>query len=131
LARIAELGLTQCLHLLDYVPDEDLPALYAGAAVVVLPSHYEGFGLPVLEGMACGTPVVCSDAASLPEVAGEAALLVPPGQPEALVTALRRVLDNPEQAAAMRAAGLTQARRFTWDNTAQAVLTAYARVIKL
>ncbi len=97
---------------------DDLPALYRGAAVFWCPSRYEGFGLPVLEAMACGTPVVSYDNSSLPEVAGEAGVLVPDGDVEALVAATRKVLDNPGLAADLRESGLRQAARFTWGATA-------------
>jgi glycosyltransferase involved in cell wall biosynthesis len=101
------------------VTDEDLPALYNGADLFCFPSLYEGFGLPVLEAMACGTPVVTSNSTSLPEVAGEAALLVDPYDVEAIAEAMRRVLEEPELAAELRERGLKRAAEFTWERTAR------------
>ncbi|NIO70471.1 MAG: glycosyltransferase, partial [Anaerolineae bacterium] len=101
------------------------PALYSLAELFVYPSLYEGFGLPVLEAMACGTPVVCSNAASLPEVAGEAALLVPPGDAGRLVAAMRFALTDTGVRARLVAAGLTQARRFTWEEAARRTVEVY------
>ena len=115
----AEQGL-EALTLLGHVPDEELPALYAGAAAFVLPSVYEGFGLPVLEAMAAGTPVVASDVTALPETSGGAARLVEP-EPEALRDALLDLLGDAAELARLRAAGLQRAREFTWERTALGV----------
>jgi alpha-1,3-rhamnosyl/mannosyltransferase len=100
------------------VSDEDLPALYSAASLFAFPSLYEGFGLPVLEAMACGTPVVCSNVSSLPEVAGDAALLVDPNAIEPMAEAMRRVLDESDLQEELRARGLAQAATFSWDRTA-------------
>lgn len=105
-----------------YVPQEDLPALLSGALAFVMPSWYEGFGLPVLEAMACGTPVICSNASSLPEVAGEAALLFDPADTGALAQAMGQIYTEPELADTLRVRGLAQARRFSWQACARAVL---------
>ncbi len=125
LARLTALRLTHRATLLDYVPDDDLPAIYSAAATLVLPSRYEGFGLPVLEAMASGTPVVCTTAASLPEVAGDAALLVPPNHPQALAKAMESILKNETLAANLREKGMLRAAAFTWERTAQATLAVY------
>jgi glycosyltransferase involved in cell wall biosynthesis len=109
---------------LGYLPDPDLVRLVAGAAALVLPSLYEGFGLPALEALACGTPVVASGLPALREVLGDQAELVPPGDPAALAAALARVLDDPGGEAA-RTARQTRAAGFTWENCAQATLGAY------
>jgi glycosyltransferase involved in cell wall biosynthesis len=107
-----------------YVPAEDLPALYTGAQAFVYPSLHEGFGLPVLEAMACGAPVICANTSSLPEVAGEAALLVDPHRADDWAAAMGRVLADGALRAALRAAGLGRAGEFTWARCARAVLEA-------
>ena len=112
-----------------FVPDADLPAVYAGAQALAFPSEFEGFGLPVLEAMACGAPVVCSDTSSLPEVAGDAALLVDPLDVDALTHALERVLRDPALAADLRACGLAQAARFSWERAAAETLAVYRRLM--
>jgi glycosyltransferase involved in cell wall biosynthesis len=109
---------------LGYLPDRDLVRLVAGAAALVLPSLYEGFGLPALEALACGTPVVASDLPALREVLGDQAELVPPNDPAALAAALAGVLDDPGGEPA-RSARQTRAAGFTWENCAQASLSAY------
>ena len=111
------------------VPDEDLPALYNGAVCFVLPSLYEGFGLPVLEAMACGLPVICAHTSSLPEVAGEAALLVDPLDVEALAEALSRVLSDQDLRAEMRAKSLARAAEFSWPETARRTLAVYREAV--
>jgi glycosyltransferase involved in cell wall biosynthesis len=114
------------VRLLGFVDDADLPALYRNGALFAFPSLYEGFGLPVLEAMACGMPVVCSDASSLPEVAGGAALLVDPLDTDALTQALARVLEDAELRREMVARGFAQAARFTWEQAARQLLVALA-----
>jgi glycosyltransferase involved in cell wall biosynthesis len=94
----------------------------------VYPSLYEGFGLPVLEAMACGTPVITSNRASLPEVAGDAALLVDPTQPEALAAAMTSILNDAELRRTLRAKGLARAHTFTWDAVAQQTVAIYRAV---
>lgn len=120
--RVAVLGLERRVHFAGPVAEADAPAVYAGARVFVFPSLYEGFGLPVVEAMACGTPVVCSRTSSLPEVAGEAALLVDPNDTPGLVAAICRVLEDAQLARALRAKGLEQAAHFSWEQTARATL---------
>ncbi len=113
-----------------YVEEEDLPALYGGAELFVFPSLYEGFGLPVLEAMACGTPVVTSSVSSLPEVAGDAALLVDPHDVEAIAAAMYRIVSEPALREKLRAGGLQQAARFSWQHTAQATVQVYDRLLQ-
>ena len=127
LARI--LGLEPRIRWAGYVAGPELVRVYQQADVFVLASKYEGFGLPVLEAMACGTPVVCSNTSSLPEVAGDAALLVDPADIEGLARALARVLAEPALAAALRAKGLRRAADFTWRRTGEATLKAYEQAV--
>ena len=114
-----EQGLEELRHL-GPVPDALLPGLYAGAEAFALPSLYEGFGLTVLEAMACGTPVIAADATALPDTAGGAARLAPP-EGEAFAEALRDVVGSAAERARLRAAGLARAAAFTWDRTAREV----------
>jgi glycosyltransferase involved in cell wall biosynthesis len=107
------------LHALGYVPENDLVALYGGAEALAYPSHFEGFGLPVVEAMACGTPVVTTDVPALREVAGGAATLVPLGDEVALADAVADVVCNPETRAAARARGLARAATFRWEASAE------------
>lgn len=125
---VHRLGLEPYVQFTGYVPDEHLPALYSGADLFVFPSLYEGFGLPPLEAMACGTPVVCSNAASLPEVVGDAAVTVDPYDVDALAEAMHRVLADRELREDLRARGLARARQFTWERTARETLAVYREV---
>ncbi len=115
---VERLGLHDAVLFPDYISDDDLPALYAGATLFVYPSLYEGFGLPVVEAMACGAPVVSSNAASLPEVAGDAALYFDPRDVDAMTDALRRALIDDALRADLRLRGLAQAKRFSWEKAA-------------
>ncbi|MCX6047248.1 MAG: glycosyltransferase family 1 protein [Chloroflexi bacterium] len=127
---VAELGLDDDVRFAGYVPAADLPALYAGADCTLLPSLYEGFGFPVLEAMACGTPVVSSNVSSLPEVAGDAALLVAPQDNVALAAAIQRVLGEPGLSTVMRTKGIEQAAKFRWAYCAQETVEVYKATIK-
>jgi glycosyltransferase involved in cell wall biosynthesis len=124
-AEVERLGLGRRVIFPGFVADEDLPALYSAAAVLAYPSIYEGFGLPILEAFACGTPVVSSNASCLPEVAGQAALLVAPTDIAALAEGLARALSDTALRAQMTAAGLARARIFTWQGAAQQLLEHY------
>jgi glycosyltransferase involved in cell wall biosynthesis len=127
-AEVERLGLRQRVVFPGFVADQDLPALYSAARVVAYPSLYEGFGLPILEAMACGTPVVTSTAACLPEVAGDAALLVPPTEVDALATALDRALRDAGLRADLVRRGLERASQFSWENSARQLLKVYAEL---
>ena len=110
---------------LDFVPEEDLAALYSACAAFVFPSLYEGFGLPPLEAMACGAPVICSNAASLPEVVGDAGILVNPREVGEIVAAIVRVLSDAVLRDELRAKGVARASQFTWERTARETLRVY------
>jgi alpha-1,3-rhamnosyl/mannosyltransferase len=127
-ARVAaeRLGLGDSVRFLPGMPEADLPALYSGAELFAFPSRYEGFGLPPLEALACGAPVLCCDTSSLPEVVGAAALRVAP-TPAALADGLAQLLDNPALRAELRTAGPRQAALFAWRTTAEATLAVYER----
>ncbi len=126
---VRRLQLEQHVHFTGFVAEEDLPALYNGADLFVFPSLYEGFGLPVLEAMACGTPVVTSNTSSLPEVAGDAALLINPLDVSAIADAVLRVLTEPGLADDLRERGLKRAAQFTWERTARETLAVYNQVL--
>ena len=114
--------LPQRVHRSGHVPDDLLPALYAGAEIFVYPSVYEGFGLPPLEAMACGTPVIVGNRASLPEVVGDAGLSVDPYRVEAIAQGLMQLLGDADRHAQLRQAGRDQAARFEWDRAASQTL---------
>ena len=126
--RIDKLDLANDVILTGYVPYEDLPVLYNAAEVFVYPSVYEGFGLPPLEAMACGTPAITGNQSSLPEVVGEAGLMVDPYDPDAFADAMARVLSSESLRAEMSARGLDQAKKFSWDKMAQETLEIYRAV---
>ena len=111
-----------------YVPPCDLRAFYGGASVFIFPSRYEGFGLPILEAMACGCPVICSKRGSLPEVAGDAAVYVAPEDPAAIADAMRRVAGDAALAADLTEKGRVRAAAFSWRRSAQTVLSLYRRL---
>lgn len=116
--------------LIGRVAQEDLPHLYQGAKLFAFPSHAEGFGLPPLEAMACGIPVVCSNTTSLPEVVADAAIMVAPADETTLVAAMERLLDDGELRARLGAAGLARSRTFSWDRTGRETLGAYQHVLR-
>ena len=112
------------------VSRERLVALYNAATALVFPSFAEGFGLPIVEAMACGTPVITSTAGSLPEVAGDAALLVDPGNVNAIAQAMMGILTDEHLSRSLCARGLERARRFSWEETARGMVAAYAAAAK-
>ena len=123
--RVEALALRDHVRFTERVPTADLPALYGAAAAFVYPSLYEGFGLPPLEAMACGTPVVCSNTTSLPEVTGDAALLVDPYDESAWTAAMQRILDDAALRSSLRGRGLERAQLFSWERCARETLAAY------
>ena len=125
----AQLRISDKTHFVSHVSQELLPTLYAAADVLVMPSRIEGFGLPVLEAMACGTPVVCSSAASLPEVGGDAVLYFDPESVEELAHTLERVLDSRDLQRDLRKKGLERAKLFSWDESARQHVGVYQRVL--
>lgn len=127
--RLEELNLGNEVLLTGYVDDVDLPALYAGAACFVFPSLYEGFGLPPLEAMACGTPVVTSNTSSLPEVVGDAGIMVDPHDVDAIVGAVRRIVEHPQVASELRERGYARAAQFTWEQAADEHAALYRTVV--
>ncbi len=127
--RAGALQIANRIRWLGPLPDSDLPALYTAADVFVFPSLYEGFGLPVIEALACGTPVACANTSSLPEVAGNVAVLFDPLQVESIAAALRQLLHDEPLRAELRRRGPAQAARFSWVRTAQETLAVYRRVV--
>jgi glycosyltransferase involved in cell wall biosynthesis len=123
------LGLGARTHFIDYAPDADLPLLYHAADALMLLSQYEGFGLPVLEAMACGTPVVVSNVTSLPEIVGDAGLTVPPDEAELAAEALLQVVPGAKEREQRIALGIERARRFTWERCARRTLEVYAEAL--
>ncbi len=130
-ALIEQLDLDEDVILPGFIAGSDLPMWYNSAQIFAYPSAYEGFGMPVVEAMACGVPVVASAASSLPEAAGDAGRLVPPDDVEAWQGALAELLDDPAEREAMAARGIEQAKRFTWRRTAQQTVAAYRRALNL
>jgi glycosyltransferase involved in cell wall biosynthesis len=128
--RAHELGLQQRVHFTGWVPAQDAPVLINLAHAFVYPSLYEGFGLPPLEAMQCGTPVICSNASSLPEVMGDAGLLIDPHDAAELGRAMMRLWREPALQETLRARGLARAAMFSWQRTARATLAVYERAAR-
>lgn len=127
-SRISALGLEEEIIFTGFVPDEELPDIYDGAALFVYISFFEGFGLPPLEAMIRGIPVVTSNTTSLPEVVGDAGITVPPGNLDAVVDGMRRLLTDADEAQRLGAAGRARAVRFSWESTARETLAIYRQV---
>jgi len=123
--RAHEVGLGGSVRFCGFVPDEALPALLTGASAFLFPSRYEGFGLPVLEAMACGTPVLAGNRASLPEIAGGAAVLVDPEDPAGIADGIRSLLLDSGRRARLAQQGIAQAGRFRWEETARRTMAVY------
>jgi glycosyltransferase involved in cell wall biosynthesis len=127
--RVQALSLEERVRFTGYVPDDELPLWYNAASALVYPSYYEGFGMPVLEAMACGTPVIAAQTSAIPEAAGDAALLFDPQDKEALRERMAAVLDDPSLAATMRQNGLSRAAHYAWPRSARAMLGVYQRAL--
>ncbi len=127
--HVKQTGMSDAVDFLDFVPDDDLVALFSACDAFVFPSLYEGFGLPPLEAMACGAPVICSNTSSLPEVVGDAALLVNPREVGEMANAIERVITDSMLRDELRAKGLAQAKKFSWERAARETLAVYERVI--
>ena len=127
--QVAQEGLERRVRFLEYVPVELLPAIYKLARALVFPSRYEGFGLPPLEAMACGTPVICSNAASLPEVVGEAARLISPEDVQGLAQAMRELSSSPYLRAELSARGLARSAKFSWAKAARQTVDVYQDLV--
>ena len=130
LAEVEQLGLQREILYLGYVPRREMPLLYAAASFLIFPSLFEGFGLPVLEAMASGCPVACSNLTALPEIAGGAALLFDPHSEEEIAEAARRLLEDGETRQALRQRGLERARQFSWEKTARETLQVYYKAVQ-
>jgi glycosyltransferase involved in cell wall biosynthesis len=128
-AAVTRLGLTNEVVFVGHAPDSVLPTLYAGASVLAFPSRYEGFGFPLIEAMACGTPVVAAAGSSVSEVVGTAGRLVAGDDPGALACALHEVLGDQDMRERLRARGLQRAAEFTWERTAQQTADVYREVV--
>ncbi len=130
LDHVAQMGMSDAVDFLDYVPDAELPALFSACDAFVFPSLYEGFGLPPLEAMACGAPVVCSNTSSLPEVVGDAAVLFDPRDIGEIASAIERVVSDAALRDELRAKGIAQAAKFSWERAARETLAVYESVCK-
>ena len=130
-AQMAPLLSTGQIRLLGYVPSNDLASLVASAKALIYPSIYEGFGLPPLEAMACGTPVICSNTSSLPEVVGNAALLVSPSDVQGMCNSIEKLVESPELTADLSAKGLIQASLFSWSECANKTAMVYKKLLSI
>ncbi|MBV8282319.1 MAG: glycosyltransferase family 4 protein, partial [Candidatus Eremiobacteraeota bacterium] len=128
LDSVRQSGLEGTVILPGFVPREELPVFYSAACVVIYPTLYEGFGLPVLEAMACATPLVSSNISSIPEIAGDAALLVDPENPHEISEAVQRLLTDKTLRAELVSRGLMQVREFTWHRVAEMTLKVFLGV---
>jgi len=127
---VETLGIGEAVTQIPHISNAELPAFYSAADVFVFPSFYEGFGIPLIEAMACGTPVVCSNWELFHEVCGDAALFADPNSPEAIAKAIAQVLEDPALASDLRERGLRRAREFTWERTARETLGVYRRALR-
>ena len=126
--QVVRRGLKQRVIYPGFVAEDDLPCLYSAASMMVFPSLYEGFGLPIVEAMACGVPVIASNASCLPEVAGNASLMVDPRDVSAMATAMQELVSQSSLRAALRARGLERAEQFRWENSAAELMQIYRTI---
>ena len=129
-ARVQALGLMDRVHFTGYVPDDELPLWYNAADLFVLPSQYEGFGMPIVEAMACGTPVVAADNSSLPEAAGQAGLLFSPQNVTELTERMANVLDDRALSDKMRRLGIQHAHNFSWERAGRETAVVYQKALQ-
>lgn len=125
--KIERLGLGDAITFREDIPNEAAPALYSMATALVMPSHYEGFGLPALEAMACGTVPIVSNCSSLPEVVGDVGIMVDPADPQALANAMERAFADPVWRSQQETLGIERAKRFTWESVARSTLAVYKK----
>jgi glycosyltransferase involved in cell wall biosynthesis len=126
--QVEKLGLKNRIQFTGYISQEDLPWVYNLSALFVYPTHYEGFGLPALEAMACGVPVITTNISSMPEIVGDAGMLVEPNQDQNLIDAMVKVLTDPELRVILSVKGQQRAKQFTWERTALETLNVYRKV---
>jgi glycosyltransferase involved in cell wall biosynthesis len=126
---VTTLGLESWVRFIEHIPPADLATFYNGALLLAMPSFYEGFGLPALEALQCGTPAVVADRASLPEVVGEAGLLIDPEDPENIAAACLRIAQDEALQHRLREAGFCQAQKFSWEKAARETLAVYKDVL--
>ncbi|MCB2183182.1 MAG: glycosyltransferase family 4 protein [Desulfobulbaceae bacterium] len=126
--KIKKTGIDKRIYVTGHISDNDLAALYNGATALIYPSLYEGFGLPIIEAMSCGCPVICSHSSSMPEVAGNAALLIDPHDRENLADAIETIVFDSEKRKKLKQLGLARAKEFNWQKTAQQTLEVFKRV---
>ena len=128
LNEIGNQELTENIHLTGYVVNADLPAIYSASKMFLYPSLRESFGIPILEAMSCGTPVITSNTSSMPEVAGNAAILIDPNRPEEITAAMIRLINDNTLSNEIKIKGLAQAAKFSWNNMAKSVLEIYQNI---
>ena len=128
-AELARCSAKSRIVFLDHVPDDDLAYLYSGALAMVFPSHYEGFGLPILEAMQCGCPVICSNTTSMSEIASGCARMVDPVDVDDIADAIESIIQNKELRAELSQKGLTRAQDYSWGETARRTLGVFNKVV--
>jgi glycosyltransferase involved in cell wall biosynthesis len=131
MTEIERQGLTNRVRFIGFVDDEDLPTLYSGASLYLFPSLYEGFGLPMLEAMACGVPVIASNVSSLPEVGGETAVMLPPHSPSEWTQTIDKILSSPEKQQKMVSLGYQKIQEFSWEKSSVQLLRIYQTLLPL